>query len=205
LTGTATESTIRLTESISFWIRKWVFMGTLLAAKGDPKLNGCFTGDEGVPVAERSRAREDQMQEELRIHRQILYDLALHYLEPLTGNFARLAYLASLKNHTTNMYAHDRLSAVYGQEPVAQALAKCHEELFERLLEMPLAQQEEDLRQFVGTLVEGVAEGVRSCQERAESWIPVEVPDYLKELFRSNLNALFGLLRERSPKARSGR
>jgi hypothetical protein len=180
-------------------------MGTLLAAKGDPKLSGCFTSDEEVPVAERSRAREDQMQEQLRIHRQILYDLALHYLEPLTGNFARLAQLASLKDPATNIYAHDRLSAIYGNEPVAAALADCHGELFERLLETPLAQQEEDLRQFVGTLLEGVAEGVRSCQARAESWIPAEAPDYLKELFRSNLNALFGLLRESNPKARSSR
>jgi len=145
------------------------------------------------------------MQEQLRIHRQILYDLALQYLEPLTGNFARLAYIASLKNPVTNIYVHDRLSAIYGQEPVGQALAKCHEELFERLLETPLAQQEEDLRQFVGTLPEGVAKGVRSCQERVESWIPVEAPDYLKELFRSNLNALFGLLRKRNSKNRSGK
>src|SRR5690349_18802985 len=113
------------------------------------------------------------MQEQLRIHRQILYDLALHYLEPLTGNFARLAYLASLKNPSSNLYTHERLSAIYGQEPVGQALANCHEELFERLLEMPLAQQEEDLRRFVGTLPEGVAGAVRSCQKRAESWIPV--------------------------------
>jgi len=145
------------------------------------------------------------MQEQLRIHRQILYDLALHYLEPLTGNFARLAYLAGLKNPTTNIYAHERLSAVYGKEPVAAALADCHEELFERLLEAPLAQQEEDLRQFVETLPKGVAQGVRVCQEKAESWIPAEAPDYLKELFRSNLTALCGLLRGRNPKARSGR
>jgi hypothetical protein len=55
----AMESTIRLTESIPFRIRKWFFMETLLAAKGDPKPNGCFTGDEKVPVAERSSARED--------------------------------------------------------------------------------------------------------------------------------------------------
>jgi len=68
-----------------------------------------------------------------------------------------------------------------------------------------LAQQEEDLRLFVGTLPEGFAKGLRSCQERSESWIPVEAPDYLKELFRSNLNALLGLLRERNPKARSGK
>lgn len=180
-------------------------MGTLLAAKGDPNLNGCFTGDEEVPAAERSRTWEDQMQEQLRIHRQILYDLALHYLEPLSGSFARLAYLASLRNPSTDIYAHDRLSAVYGQEPVQVALAKCHEELFERLLEMPLAQQEEDLRQFLGTFPEGVPEGVRSCQAKTESWVPKEVPDYLKELFRSNLTALVGLLRERNPKARSSR
>jgi hypothetical protein len=180
-------------------------MGTLLAAKGDPNLNGCFTGDEEVPVAERPRTWEDQMQEQLRIHRQILYDLALHYLEPLTGSFARLAYIASLKTPSTNNYAHDRLSAIYGQEPVQEALAKCHEELFERLLEMPLAQQEHELRQFIGMLPEEVPEGVRHCQKRIEDWIPVASPDYLKELFRSNLNALLGLLRERNPKARSGK
>jgi hypothetical protein len=180
-------------------------MGTLLAAKGDPNLSDCFTGDAEVPVAERSDAEEVHMQEQLRIHRQILYDLAVHYLEPLNGSFARLAYLASLKNPSTNHYAHDRLAAIYGDEPVGESLAKCHEELFERLLEMPLAQQEEELRQFVGTLPEGAQQGIRLCHGRIEDWIPGEAPDYLKELFRSNLNALLELLRERSPKARSGR
>ena len=145
------------------------------------------------------------MQEQLRIHRQILYDLALHYLVPLNGSFARLAYLASLKNETTKAYAHERLSAVYGYEPVQETLAKCHEELFERLLELPLAQQEKELRQFIGSLPQGGADGARYCHERIDDWIPTASPDYLKELFRSNLNALLGLLRERNPKARSGK
>ncbi|HEV8074630.1 MAG TPA: hypothetical protein VGP66_02225 [Candidatus Acidoferrum sp.] len=145
------------------------------------------------------------MEEQLRIHRQILYDLALHYLELLNGSFARLAYLASLKNPSTKIYAHDRLSAVYGKEAVGEAIADCHEELFERLLEMPLAQQEEELRQFIGTLPEGTQEGVRICRGCIEDWIPAVAPDYLKELFRSNLAALLELLRERNPKARSGR
>ena len=145
------------------------------------------------------------MQEQLRVHRQILYDLALHYLEPLNGNFSRLVYLASLKNMSTNVYAHDRLAAVYGAEAVGESLANCHEELFERLLEMPLAQQEGDLRQFVGTLPEGAQEGPRVCRRRMEDWIPAAAPDYLKELFRSNLVALLELLREPSPKVRSSR
>jgi hypothetical protein len=180
-------------------------MGTLLAAKGDPNQNDWFTGDEEVPVAERSGAKEAHMQEQLRMHRQILYDLALHYLEPLNGSFARLAYLASLKDPSTNIYVHDRLAAVHGTEPVGESLANCHEELFERLLEMPLAQQEEELHQFLGALPEGAQEGIRHCRERIEDWIPLAAPDYLKELFRSNLNALLDLLRERNPKARSGR
>jgi hypothetical protein len=180
-------------------------METLLAGEGDQNLRDCFTGDAEVPVAERSRVKEAHIQEQLRIHRQILYDLAVHYLEPLHGSLARLAYLASLKNPSTNAYVHDRLAAVYGPDPVGESLAKCHEELFERLLEMPLAQQQEELRQFLGTLPEGIQEGIRICRRRIEDWIPSEAPDYLKELFRSNLVALLELLRERSPKARSGR
>jgi len=180
-------------------------METLLAAKGDPNLNGCTVADEEVPAAEQFRGQGSRMQEELRIHRQILYDLALHYLEPLNGSFSRLAYLASLKKPSSQTYAHDRLAEVYGPEPVNESLANCHEELFERLLEMPLAQQEEELRQFVGTLPEGKEEGIQVCQKRIEDWIPLKAPDYLKELFRSNLTALLGLLRERSPKVRSGK
>jgi hypothetical protein len=180
-------------------------MGTLLAVKGDPNLNGCCVADEEVPAAEQFREQGSRMQEQLRIHRQILYDLALHYLEPLHGSFSRLAYLASLKKPSSQTYAHDRLAAVYGPEPVNESLANCHEELFERLLEMPLAQQEEELRQFVGTLPEGKEEGIEICQKRIEDWIPLKAPDYLKELFRSNLSALLALLGERSPKDRSGK
>jgi hypothetical protein len=199
------ESTIRLADIVTFRIRKCLFMGTLLAAKGDPDLNERLTGDEEVPQAERSRAKEGQMQEQLRIHRQILYDLALHYLEPRSGTFARLAYLANLKNPSTKIYVHDRLAAVYGPEAVGETLAKCHEELFERLLEMPLAQQEEELRLFLGTLPEGTKEGAKISQRRIEDWIPEAAPDYLKELFRSNLVALLELLRERNPRARSSK
>jgi len=144
------------------------------------------------------------VQEQLRIHRQILYDLALHYLEALNGSFSRLAYIASLKKPSSQTYWHDRLVAVYGPEPVNESLADCHEELFERLLEMPLAEQEADLRQFVGTLPEGKEKGIEICQKRMEDWIPLQAPDYLKELFRSNLTALLALLRERSRKDRSG-
>src|SRR5260221_8088785 len=135
-------------------------MGTLLAAKGAPKLNGCLVADEEVPAAEQFREQGSRVQEQLRIHRQILYDLALHYLEPLNGSFSRLAYLASLKKLSAPTYEHDPLAAVYGPQPVNEPLANCHEELFERLLEMPMAQQEEDLQQLVGTLPQRTQERI---------------------------------------------
>jgi hypothetical protein len=145
------------------------------------------------------------VQEQLRIHRQIVYDIALHYLEPLPGNFARLAYLAGLKNSETGVYTQTRLAATYGEARVHDALSKCHEELLEKLLEMPLAQQEQDLRHYVESLSIGWPEAAARCRELLDSWMPVGAPDYLKELFRSNLNALCDLLHENKPKARSGK
>lgn len=80
-----------------------------------------------------------------------------------------------------------------------ETLAKCHEELFERLLEMPLAQQEEDLRSYVGSLP-GVGEwNDARCVEPVRGWIPPQAPDYLRELFCSNTAALCELLQNNSP------
>jgi len=145
------------------------------------------------------------MQEQLRIYRQILYDLALLHLEPLRGNFSRLAYLAALRNPSSGIYEEKGLLKAYGREPVHQALSQCHEELFERVLELPLAQQQEDLSQYVEAQREAGGQNQIIHGDFPESWIPPQAPGYLKELFRSNLNALFELLREGKSKARSGK
>jgi len=144
------------------------------------------------------------MEDQLRIYRQILYDLAQHYLEPLQGNFSRLAYVAGLRGPVSGAYEEKTLSKTYGGEPVHQALAKCHEELFERALELSLAQQQRELTRYFEERRESGLPVPEEGGELLESWIPLEAPDYLKELFRSNLRALFELLHERKSKARSG-
>jgi hypothetical protein len=140
------------------------------------------------------------MLNQLQIHRKILYDLVVHYLEPLNSTYGRLAYLSGLRDPGTGKYAHEKLAAVYGEEPVAEAIAKCHEEMFERLLEMPLAQQEEDLRTYVNALPNAIEWNEKHCVETTRSWVPREAPDYLKELFCSNTAALCELLRNTPPK-----
>ncbi len=144
------------------------------------------------------------MLDRLQIHRQILYDLSVHSLEPMGGMYERLAYVANLRDPSTGIYSHERLNAVFGEESVSQALADCHEELFERLLESPLALQEEDLLSYLEVLPGGREKQLGECTGKAQAWIPPQAPDYLKKLFCSNLNALCELLQEKKPKARSG-
>lgn len=145
------------------------------------------------------------MLDQLQLHRQILYDLSVHSLEPMGGMYERLAYVANLRDPSTGIYSHERLCAVFGEAGVGQALADCHEELFERLLESPLAMQEEDLLNYLDVLPGGREEHLRECSEKAKSWIPPQAPDYLKKLFCSNLSALCELLQEKKPRVRSGK
>jgi len=145
------------------------------------------------------------MQDQLRVHRQILYDLALHHLEPLPGNFSRLAYLAGLRNPSTGNYEEEDLCKAYRQEPVHQALTDCHEELFERVLELPLAQQQQELSRHLESQREGIPIGSQQCKALLESWIPQQAPDYLKELFRSNFQVLCELLYVQKARARSNK
>jgi len=144
------------------------------------------------------------MLDQLQIHRQILYDLSVHTLEPMRGMHERLAYVASLRDPQSGTYCHERLSAVFGGENVNQALAGCHEELFERLLESPLALQEEDLLGYLDALPGGREENLQEYCSKANFWIPSRAPDYLKRLFCSNLEVLCELLRGRQPTVRSG-
>jgi len=143
------------------------------------------------------------MLEHIQTHRQLVFDLTANYLDPLRGSFERVAYLAGLRDSSTGKYQHDRLAAVYGAERVGQVLAKCHEEIFERLLEVPLGSQEEELRRYIGSWPGSFVDNVKRCRELARSWTPPNAPSYLIELYASNLNALLELLPDNTTTARS--
>jgi len=143
------------------------------------------------------------MLDHLRIHQQIIYDLTVRDLEPLSGHFERLAYLAARRDAATGEYSHPHLCAAYDPSRVHEVLFKCHEELFERLLESTLAEQQEDLLKFLGRLPGDERGKVQYCLQTSESWIPPLAPDYLKQLFRSNQAVLAELLLKRNPTADS--
>jgi len=133
---------------------------------------------------------------QLQQNRRIIHDLTLSTLSRISCLFSRLAYLASLRDISTNVYEHSALAAVYPQEAVRQALEQCHQEVFERILEMSLLAQEEDLRAHLRSLPNGSR--IAAVQwRRLESYrglLPAESPDYLKELFCSNVRAILEIL-----------
>jgi len=144
------------------------------------------------------------MLDQLQTRRQILFDFTANYLDPLDGMFSRLAYLASLRDISSSKYTHQRLATVYNVDQIDDVISHCHEEVLERLLEMPLSSQEKDLRNYVGSLAGCFEENARNCKIAGAAWVPCSAPIYLRELFCSNLNVLTQILLDSSSKDRSG-
>ncbi len=135
---------------------------------------------------------------ELQQNRRIIQDFTLTTLAAIPGEFARLTYIASLRDLSSGRYEHAGLAALYPDEPMQLALQLCHGQIFERILETPLARQEADLKECLermpGALSLTVAHWGR--MEAYRVLIPERVPDYLRELFCSNLRALLEILQE---------
>jgi hypothetical protein len=128
----------------------------------------------------------------------VIEDLTQRTLAEIPTEHGRLCYLASLRKDTGGDYRHDGLSAVYPEPAVQAAVAYCHAEIFARVLEMPLEQQEWDLRGCLsdveGTFREAVTHWLE--EEPFRFLVPEGQPAYLRELYLSNVRALLCLLSE---------
>ena len=136
------------------------------------------------------------MLNQLRQNRRIIEDFTVTTLAVIPNAFARLIYVSSLRDLSTGRYEHEGLAALYPEEAVQQALEHCHEEIFLRILETPLAIQEEILQDCLEKMAGGLASVSRHWQqmEAYRVLVPEQVPDYLKELFCSNLRAMLEIL-----------
>jgi hypothetical protein len=141
---------------------------------------------------------------QLQQNRRVIQDFTLTTLAAIPSAFARLTYLASLRDLSSGRYGHAGLTAVYPSEAVQQALEQCHEEIFERILESPLEEQERDLRAHLEGMEPGLGVAVLHWRklEAYRTLLPVEAPDYLKDLFCSNIRALLEILEGECCKAR---
>jgi hypothetical protein len=135
---------------------------------------------------------------QLQQNRRIIQDFTLTTLAAIPGEFGRLTYIASLRDLSSGKYEHAGLLTLYPDEAVQQALELCHEQIFERVLETPLATQEADLKECLLRMPGGLCSALAHWR-RMEAYrvlMPERSPSYLKELFCSNLRALLELLQE---------
>lgn len=134
----------------------------------------------------------------LQQNRRVVQDFTVNSLAGIPGPFSRLVYVASLRDLSSGRYEHQGLAALYPEEAVQQALELCHEQIFERILEMPLERQLEDLRNCLKAM-EGGLPAVVAHWRQLEPYrvlLPENSPGYLKDLFFSNLRALLEILHE---------
>jgi hypothetical protein len=133
--------------------------------------------------------------------RAVIEDFSSRTLAAIPTDFARLHYVSSLKDASTGRYEHEGLMSLYPENSVQSALAHCHEELFSRILETTLQKQEGDLRACLSTAGDqfwNVVENWRESQSFDEM-CPQGVPNYLHDLFRSNMSALLAIFSDRKP------
>src|SRR5215472_6115863 len=135
------------------------------------------------------------MDEFLRIQ-PVVRDFTATTLAAIPNLFGRLAYLASLRDLSSGRYEHSGLAAVYPPDAVEEALKFCHQEIFQKVLETPLASQEKDLAQCLEAMPGRKATSVGHWRQMETYRIfpPEDAPDYLKELFFSNLRILLEIL-----------
>jgi hypothetical protein len=142
---------------------------------------------------------------QLQQNRRIIQDFTTNTLAGIPSLYSRLTYVASLRDLSSGKYEHAGLSAVYPEPAIQQALETCHEQVFEKILEMPLAEQEEDLRTCLEAMQSGAEDTVGHWQ-RLEAYrvlLPEHAPHYLKDLFCSNLRALLEIFPEGRSTSRS--
>jgi hypothetical protein len=142
---------------------------------------------------------------QLQQNRRIIQDFTLTTLAGIPGEFSKLTYMASLRDLSSGRYEHAGLAALYPEDAIQQALNLCHEQIFERVLEAPLARQEADLRECLERMPGGLCSALAHWR-RMEAYrilMPEGAPGYLKELFCSNLRALLEILQEECSTVRS--
>jgi hypothetical protein len=133
--------------------------------------------------------------------RAVIEDFSSQTLAAISSDFARLYYVSSLKNEDSGRYEHQGLASLYPENAVQVALSHCHEELFSRILETSLKEQERDLRVCLSSAGDQYWDVVENWRESRhfQNLCPEGLPGYLHDLFCSNLVALLAIFSSRKP------
>ena len=126
-------------------------------------------------------------------------DLLRRSLSRISGDLARLIYLASTRDYNTGKYHHDGLAAHFDAEIACQALELAHRQVFHRVAAR-------SLEQLVGEVELYIQSSRQSREEVLQVWqklepyrvaLPVDVNAAVAQLFVSNVRLALAILRRR--------
>jgi len=137
--------------------------------------------------------------ERFRHSRAVVEDFSSKSLSAVPTFYGRLSYVSSLRNSDSGRYEHDGLVSLYPENAVQEGLTQCHEELFCRILETSLREQELDLGKCLGAVGEEPSDLLESLRDdhNCQELCPDGLPAYLRELFCSNLKVLQSVISAR--------
>jgi hypothetical protein len=133
-------------------------------------------------------------------------DLLRRSLSKISGDLARVIYLASTRDYNTGTYHHEGLAARFRSEVAAKALEAAHREIFYRMAACSLEELVHELEIYVNSSRQA-REEVLHIWQKLEPYrlaLPMDVNAAVARLFVSNLRLALAIL-ERQARQPAGR
>ncbi len=112
----------------------------------------------------------------------------------IPGVFARLAFLASLRDERTGRYFYFRLKPLVSDDAVDRFLRQQHHAAFKQWLVLPLVRQRADFERFLASRHGHRRQVLTVCAVLTPPgwYAPHEIEEHERMLYISDLAALFG-------------
>jgi hypothetical protein len=126
-------------------------------------------------------------------------DLLRRSLSSISGDLAKLIYLASTRDYNTGRYHHDGLAARFKVDIASQALELAHRHIFNRIAGRSLQELVGELDLYVNSSRQNREEVIQVWQklEPYRVALPVNVDVVVARLFVSNVKLALAILRQR--------
>jgi hypothetical protein len=139
-----------------------------------------------------------------KLERSALADLFKNTLSRIPTVTGQLLYLAGLRDQNSGVYRHHGLAATFGRDESARALRESHRSIFQTWLNLPFADKNSDLREYLSALddpqEEVVAYWLQSGTYR--TYVPPGAMEVETELFCQDLETLLELLKNEAIRRR---
>lgn len=126
-------------------------------------------------------------------------DFLRRSLSRISGDLARLIYLASTRDYNTGKYHHDGLAAQFDADIACQALELGHREIFYRIAGRSLEGLVAEVELYINSSRQS-REEVLEVWQKLEPYrvaLPVDVNAAVAQLFVSNVRLALAILRRR--------